>query len=75
VVSIIRLAVSSIRIVVSSIRLVVSSHRTALTTWPPVTTGVLDAPLCDKGWWLSLGTLVSATNKTDNHESLLWMVR
>ena len=37
--------------------------------------GVLDATLCDKvcqrvaaGWWLSPGSLVSSTNKTDHHD-------
>ena len=37
--------------------------------------GVLDTTLCDKvcqlfvaGWWFSLGTPVSSTNKTDGHD-------
>ena len=36
--------------------------------------GLLDTTLCDKvcqsfaaGWWLSLGILISSTNKTDCH--------
>jgi hypothetical protein len=36
---------------------------------------ILDTTLCDKvcqclaaGWWVSLGTLVSSTNKTDLHD-------
>ena len=47
-----------------------------LTLWVriPVMRGELDTALCDKsfqwlvaGWWFSLGTLVSTTNKTDCH--------
>ena len=48
-----------------------------LTLWVriPLRRGLLDTTLCDKvcqwlttGWWFSLGTLVSSTNKTDRHD-------
>jgi hypothetical protein len=41
----------------------------------PLRRGVLDTTLCDKicqwlaaGWWFSMGTPVSSTNKTDRHD-------
>ena len=46
-----------------------------LWVWIPLRRVVLDTTLCDKvcqwlaaGWWFSLGTLVSSTNKTDCHD-------
>jgi len=48
-----------------------------LTLWVriPLMRGVLDTTLCDKvcqwlvtGWWFSVGTPVSSTNKTNHHD-------
>ena len=46
-----------------------------LWVWIPLRRGVLSITICDKvcqwlaaDWWVSLGTPVSSTNKTDNHD-------
>ena len=46
-----------------------------LWVWTRSWRGVLDTTLCDEvcqwlatGWWFSLGTSVSSTNKTDRHD-------
>ena len=52
-----------------------------LSFWILLRRGALGTTLCDKesqwlgaGWWFSLGTLVSSTNKTDRHDDKRYAV-
>ena len=62
---------------ISSIKLFIATcacHHLSYEFEPFPWRGVLDTTLCDKvcyratGWWFSIGTHVSSTNKNDHHD-------